>query len=231
MLRLAKYLKPYLPLILIAIVLLFIQANADLALPDYMSKIVNNGIQQGGVESAVPAAIRQSEMNRLVIFMSADDKAQVLGAYTLVDQSAPDYAETLKEYPGLANEPDLCAEGSGPSNGHPAQPQDGQGFAGGFRHRAGDGRPGQGRGAEPGRAGTRLRPVQAPAGNGSLRPAGQAAGGPAGPDDRRDRPEVRRAGRQHDHPGGGGAGQGRVRRAGHGYRQAPDQLHPAHRRC
>ena len=61
MLRLLKYLKPYLLLILIAIgLLLFVQANSDLALPDYMSKIVNNGIQQNGIESAVPTAIRQS---------------------------------------------------------------------------------------------------------------------------------------------------------------------------
>ncbi len=51
MIRLAKYLKPYLPMILLAIVLLFVQANADLALPDYLSRIVNNGIQQGGVEN------------------------------------------------------------------------------------------------------------------------------------------------------------------------------------
>jgi len=75
MIRLFKYLKPYILLILLAIALLFVQANADLALPDYMSKIVNNGIQQGGVENAVPQAIRQSEMNKLVIFMSADNQA------------------------------------------------------------------------------------------------------------------------------------------------------------
>jgi ATP-binding cassette subfamily B protein len=49
--------------VLITILLLFVQANADLALPDYMSKIVNVGIQQGGIENAVPTAIRQSEMN------------------------------------------------------------------------------------------------------------------------------------------------------------------------
>ncbi len=71
MIRILKYLKPYLLLILIAVGLLFVQANADLALPDYMSKIVNNGIQQGGVENAVPKAIRQSEMDKLVIFLSA----------------------------------------------------------------------------------------------------------------------------------------------------------------
>ena len=61
MLRLAKYLKPYTSMLLAAIVLLFAQANFDLALPDYLSRIVNNGIQQSGrKENAVPIAIRQS---------------------------------------------------------------------------------------------------------------------------------------------------------------------------
>ena len=105
MLRLARYLKPYALLILLTIALLFVQANADLALPDYMSRIVNNGIQQGGVENAVPAAIRQSEMNKLVIFMSTDNTALVLGDYTLVDSNSPDYARLVEEYPNLANEP------------------------------------------------------------------------------------------------------------------------------
>ena len=105
MLRLARYLKPYILLILLTIALLFVQANADLALPDYMSKIVNNGIQQGGVENAVPAAIRQSEMNKLVIFMSTDNKALVLGDYTLVDKNSSDYARYVTQYPALANEP------------------------------------------------------------------------------------------------------------------------------
>ncbi len=105
MLRLFRYLKPYLLLILFTIALLFIQANADLALPDYMSKIVNNGIQQGGVENAVPAAIRQSEMNKLVIFMSAENKALVLGDYTLVDKNSADYDKYLEQYPALGSEP------------------------------------------------------------------------------------------------------------------------------
>ncbi|KAF0108863.1 MAG: ABC-type multidrug transport system ATPase and permease component [Anaerolineaceae bacterium] len=105
MLRLTRYLKPYIYLVLISVVLLFVQANADLALPDYMSKIVNIGIQQGGVENAVPVAIRQSEMNKLVIFMSADEKAMALGDYTLVDKTSPDYETYLQEYPVLASEP------------------------------------------------------------------------------------------------------------------------------
>jgi ATP-binding cassette, subfamily B, multidrug efflux pump len=105
MIRLVKYLKPYLPLILIAIALLFVQANADLALPDYLSKIVNVGIQQGGVENAVPVAIRQSEMNKLIIFMKTDDQKMVLADYTLVNNNSPDYDIYVKEYPALSKEP------------------------------------------------------------------------------------------------------------------------------
>ena len=105
MIRLAKYLKPYLTMILLAIVLLFAQANFDLALPDYLSRIVNVGIQQGGVENAVPVAIRQSEMDKLVIFMSAEDKTVVLGGYTLVDQVSPDYDTAVEDYPILKEEP------------------------------------------------------------------------------------------------------------------------------
>src|SRR5512146_1295777 len=105
MLRLLKYFKPFLLLILVAIALLFVQANADLALPDYLSKIVNIGIQAGGVENAIPRAIRQSEMNRLAIFLSAGDQARVLKDYTLIDQSSPDYAAYLARYPALKDGP------------------------------------------------------------------------------------------------------------------------------
>jgi ATP-binding cassette subfamily B protein len=111
MLRLVKHLRPFLPLVLLAIVLLFIQANCDLALPDYLSRIVNVGIQQGGVENAVPVAIRQSEMTRLLIFMSEDEKAEVLDRYTLVDQSSPDYDTYLQDYPVLATEPVYVLQG------------------------------------------------------------------------------------------------------------------------
>jgi ATP-binding cassette subfamily B protein len=103
--RLAKYLKPHLPKIVLAVALLFVQAMADLALPDYMSRIVNNGIQQGGIENAVPIAIRQREMDRLTIFMSDEERTQVLDSYTLVDSSSPDYDTYVKDFPVLASEP------------------------------------------------------------------------------------------------------------------------------
>ena len=104
MLRLIRYLKPYTLLILLNIALLFVQANADLALPDYLSRIVNNGIQQGGVENAVPQAIRQSQMERLLLFTSAEEQAQIKNAYTLVDPASPDYETYLQQYPALAEQ-------------------------------------------------------------------------------------------------------------------------------
>lgn len=105
MLRLVKYLKPYTLLIVLNIALLFAQANADLALPDYLSKIVNVGIQQGGIENAVPQAILKSELEKLFVFMSAPDQATVHANYTLIDQKSPDYAQYIKLYPALAEAP------------------------------------------------------------------------------------------------------------------------------
>ncbi|MBN1138964.1 MAG: ABC transporter ATP-binding protein [Anaerolineae bacterium] len=105
MLRLAKYLKPYRLLILVAIALLFVQANADLALPDYLSRIVNNGIQQAGVENAVPIAIRHSQMDKLLTFMSAEEKALVLDSYLLIQPASPEAEQYVLRYPALAETP------------------------------------------------------------------------------------------------------------------------------
>ena len=105
MLKLLKYAKPYWLLLALAIALLFAQANFDLALPDYLSRIVNTGIQQGGVEDALPAAIRAEEMDKAVLFMNNADKESVLAAYTLVDQNSADYPTYLEQYPALANKP------------------------------------------------------------------------------------------------------------------------------
>ena len=105
MLHLTKYIKPYLALVITAIVLLFIQAMADLSLPNYMSDIVNVGIQQGGVESAIPSAIRASQMDRVTLFLTADEKAIVMADYTLVNSNSSNFADVVKQYPTAANEP------------------------------------------------------------------------------------------------------------------------------
>ncbi len=103
--RLAGYIKPYLPFLLLAIALLFVQANAELALPDYMSRIVNTGIQQGGVEDAVPEAVRKSRMDELLLFMGASEGDRVLAAYTLIDERSSERESYVGRYPAVANEP------------------------------------------------------------------------------------------------------------------------------
>ncbi|WP_101910700.1 ABC transporter ATP-binding protein [Marasmitruncus massiliensis] len=108
MLKLVKYLKPYVALLIAAVVLLGIQVVCDLSLPNYMSDIVNQGIQQGGIVNAVPEAIRQSEMNKLTLFMNAGEKKEVLADYTLLDRStlsADAYGKSVSQYPALSKEP------------------------------------------------------------------------------------------------------------------------------
>ena len=108
MLKLTRYLKPFAGAILLVFSLLFVQAMADLALPGYMSDIINVGVQQGGIENAVPQAIRSSEMSRLMLFMTEIEQAEVADSYDLLDRnslSARDYASYVKDYPALADEP------------------------------------------------------------------------------------------------------------------------------
>src|SRR5215218_5025593 len=105
MFKLLKFAKPYGLMLVLAIALLFAQANFDLTLPDYLSDIVNTGIQQGGVKDAVPQAIRASEMDHVVLFMSADDKDSVLVDYTLIDSNSADYETYVENYPALKDEP------------------------------------------------------------------------------------------------------------------------------
>lgn len=104
MMRIMKYLKPYAALILAAIVLLFGQAFCDLSLPNYMSKIVDTGIQQGGIENAIPSAVSENTMNSLLPFMDEQQQKTVQESYTLINQSSADYDTYLKSYPALANE-------------------------------------------------------------------------------------------------------------------------------
>ena len=108
MLKLVKYLKSSIGPILLVVALLVVQAMCDLALPEYTSRIVNVGIQQGGIENAVPQVIRQSEMEHLFLFMSESDQARVLEHYEELERSAlseNEYTSLVKKYPVLADEP------------------------------------------------------------------------------------------------------------------------------
>jgi ATP-binding cassette subfamily B protein len=78
---------------------------ADLALPDYMSKIVNIGIQNGGIENAVPEAVRASQMEKILMFVGEKDRPKVVENYKLIDKSNTDYPTYVKKYPVLDKEP------------------------------------------------------------------------------------------------------------------------------
>ena len=105
MMRLLRYLKPYAASIALIIALLFIQANADLALPDYMSKIVNIGIQQNGIADSVPSAISGKEMDKALLFAAQNDKTAILSAYDLVEPSSSAYQKLIAKYPKADGEP------------------------------------------------------------------------------------------------------------------------------
>lgn len=103
-----KYLKRFTGIILLIIVLLIIQALTDLALPQYTSDIVDIGIQQSGIKEIAPKVIRESELNKLILFMDDEDKNYVDDNYTLiVKENLPeiDYEKYLKVYPELKNTP------------------------------------------------------------------------------------------------------------------------------
>ena len=66
---------------LVVVALLFVQAYCDLSLPDYTSKIVDTGIQQGGIESPLPETLRSSTLDALSLLMSEEDAAAFENAY------------------------------------------------------------------------------------------------------------------------------------------------------
>ena len=99
MLKVLKNLKNSWVTVLIIVILLCVQATTDLALPDYTSKIVNVGIQYGGIEEAIPEVISDDMMEDLLFFTEDDD--QILENYDLVEENPnSDQEKTIKKYLG-----------------------------------------------------------------------------------------------------------------------------------
>ena len=80
--KLLKYLKGFKIAILSLVVILGVRVVAELALPTYTSNIVDTGIQQSGIEDAVPSKISEKSLNTLELFMSDDEIKQVTENYT-----------------------------------------------------------------------------------------------------------------------------------------------------
>ena len=57
-----RYLKPYVLIVLAIIALTFVQVQTELTLPDYMSQIVTNGIQYGGILEETPLAVTAEDL-------------------------------------------------------------------------------------------------------------------------------------------------------------------------
>lgn len=85
MLKIFRYLKKSIFSVVAVILLLFVQAYLDLTLPDYTSKIVNVGVQQGGIENAAAEKIGKSNLDKLVLFMDSEDKEYVMNHYSKTD--------------------------------------------------------------------------------------------------------------------------------------------------
>lgn len=104
--KLMRHLKPHIISIIGIVLFLLVQAYCDLSLPDYMSDIVNVGIQQGGIKNAVPDVIRKTEMDKITFFMNDKDKKTVLDNYTLIEKgkaSQDDLDKYSKRYPEIKN--------------------------------------------------------------------------------------------------------------------------------
>ena len=93
MLKVLKNLKNSLGAVIAIVILLCIQAATDLALPDYTSKIVNEGIQAGGIVSSAPDIISKSDMDTILIFTDQDE--EILNSYTLVGAEPSDEQEDV----------------------------------------------------------------------------------------------------------------------------------------
>ena len=103
MLKLRKYVRPFLGSILVIIALLFGQAMCELAMPDYMSDIVNVGINAGGIENGVFDALSETRYDQLALLMNEEEKTIFQNSYTLTTPQSATESEREK-YPALANE-------------------------------------------------------------------------------------------------------------------------------
>ena len=105
MLKVLKNLKESWLSVIVIVILLIVQAACDLTLPDYTSKIVNIGIQNGGIEDVAPEMIRKNTMDNLLIF--TEDDETILASYEEISKEnleQKEYEKLVKEYPALENE-------------------------------------------------------------------------------------------------------------------------------
>ena len=102
MLKVLKNLKESAISVIVIVILLCVQATTDLALPTYTSKIVNTGIQQGGIENSAPEYIAKNQMDNLLKFTNDDEK--IRNDYEIISEDSKHYEKDVKDYPEIANQ-------------------------------------------------------------------------------------------------------------------------------
>lgn len=99
MLKILKNLKNSFWAVVAIVILLCVQAKTDLTLPDYTSKIVNTGIQAGGIEVAVPEFISKENMEQILMF--SEDSDEISNSYTLLGDTLNEKEQKIaKKYFG-----------------------------------------------------------------------------------------------------------------------------------
>ena len=96
--NLFKFIGHYWKAVIAIVAILAVQAYCDLSLPAYTSDIVNVGIQQGGIEDKVPAAISEEEWSKVMLFVSQKDQDTVKDAYEKDESSYDKTAFVLKDF-------------------------------------------------------------------------------------------------------------------------------------
>ncbi len=112
MLNIFRHLFRHWATILAVVALLLVQASCDLALPGYTSDIVDVGIQQGGVDSALPDTVRAGTLEALEALMRPEDAALAEQWYGAPDENglrtlAPDAEAARAELEQAFTLPDV----------------------------------------------------------------------------------------------------------------------------
>lgn len=102
-----KPLKKMILYLILAILLLVIQAICELNLPSYTSNIINIGIGNKGIESTFPTVLREQEMSKILVNVNHKDEKKILNNYNLISLSSISKKEYLvykNKYPIIDNE-------------------------------------------------------------------------------------------------------------------------------
>ncbi|MBQ9824007.1 MAG: ABC transporter ATP-binding protein [Solobacterium sp.] len=95
MIKAFRYLKPFWLSVIAIVALVFAQVQADLALPDYMSRIVTYGIQYGGITSPVSQVLSTETVSHMQYFMSEADLETFNNTYQEISAGDPDFPESV----------------------------------------------------------------------------------------------------------------------------------------